>query len=85
MHIPDTTINRLNNGITIDRNNYYNTEYIYAINDIKLEDIKKTFNEDYKIEKNGVFSKYRRKRNIKKINNEEILKSNNYEEIKSIL
>ena len=44
MHIPDTTINRLNNGITIDRNNYYNTEYIYAINDIKLEDIKKTFN-----------------------------------------
>ncbi len=82
MHIPDTTINRLNNGITIDRNNYYNTEYIYAINDIKLEDIKKTFNEDYKIEKNGVFQNIDEKE-ISKINNEEILKSNNYEEIKA--
>lgn len=82
MHIANTTINRLNNGINVDKNNYYNNVNSYIVNENKQSDIKRYLNEEYNIEKNGNFKNLIQEE-IDKINNEEILKSNNYEEIKS--
>lgn len=82
IHIPDTTISRLNNGITIDRNNYYNSVDTYSVNENKVSDMKVYLNEEYKIEKNGNF-RNTTSEEIAKINNTQILKSSNYDEIKS--
>lgn len=82
IHIPEANINRLNDSIIIDRNNYYNTSATYAVNEVNAEDMKQLFNDEYNIEQNGTF-RIINEEELSKINNEEILKSNNYDEIKA--
>lgn len=74
---------RFKSEIYIDNNYYFNDEELkYYVNDIKSDNAKSYLGTEYNIEKNSIFRELSDSE-LKKVNNEAILSSNDYNEIKS--
>lgn len=74
---------RFKSEIYIDNNYYFNDEELkYYVNDIKSDNAKSYLSTEYNIEKNSIFRELS-DIELKKVNNEAILSSNDYNEIKS--
>lgn len=80
-YIADGSKTKFKEQVKNDQNNYYITENAYVVNNIKDDGIKEFLNTEYNIEYNSKFN-FITNNNVNEISNEEILSSNDYNEIK---
>lgn len=74
---------RFKSEINIDNNYYFNNEELeYYVNNVKYDNAKSYLSTEYNIEKNSIFRELS-DIELNKVNNEAILSSNDYNEIKS--